>query len=103
MHPALKAEFIDSSPPALAERAISMPFLLTTVGKAWPIGNVVVKGDLRAFEQVPAVVSELEDLPAVPKCSDGRALRDLKVWEVAEFFIKPATRAGVCSYVQVRA
>lgn len=101
MHPALKAEFIDSSPPVLVERALSMPFLLASVGKAWPIGHVAVKGGLLAFEQVPKIVSELDDLPELPACSDGRALRDLKVWEVAEFFIKPATCSGVCSYVQV--
>ncbi len=102
MHPALKAEHIDGSPPGLADRALSMPFLLATVGKAWPMGDPVADLEAkRALKSVPTAVSQMDDLPYLPKCSDGRALRDLKVWEVVELFIKPATSAGICSFVQV--
>ncbi len=102
MHPALKAEHIDGSPPALVDRALSMPFLLATVGKSWPVGDPVAGVEVaRALKSVPTNVSLLDDLPYLPKCSDGRALRDLKVWEMAELFIKPATSTGVCSFVQV--
>lgn len=41
MHPALKAEHIDGSPPALVDRALSMPFLqgLADGGSGgWPGG-----------------------------------------------------------------
>lgn len=62
-----------------------------------PVAGLEAK---RVLKSVPTAVSQMDDLPYLPKCSDGRALRDLKVWEVAELFIKPATSAGVCSFVQ---
>lgn len=93
MHPALEAEFIDPSPPPLQNRAVSLPFLLSTLGKLWPEGRKA---------SLPSDVSQLPDAsPEPPAAADGRSLRDLKVWEVAEYFIKPATATGVSSFVQV--